>query len=263
MLWISIKPLLQFKFDYILYIIGILSFIVGIFLSSKPVFVHPMKRIKIRGDDEHDCIIHFAFYIGYFCISLPFFNPFYTLASESYQNNKNAYPNQGLFDLFGLGRIYFFVFSCLIFLYFNLIIYQGLRVILGGILRKINKRKSLRPIYCEKCKKELKLIKSAVDFLNEKEITAMRIKSIYFEAWYCQSCCRKIERHSIHLRAYVSLSDEFKFCQDCKEATMTKTSRIIKEATTTTAGKILIIYTCNCCYKKEEELLFIDDSGAP
>ncbi|MDB9458776.1 hypothetical protein PN473_10230 [Dolichospermum circinale CS-545/17] len=238
--WISIKPLLQLKFDYILYILGILSFVVGILLSSRPVFIPPTKGIQIKGNDEHDGIIHFAFHIGSFCISLPFFNLLYTLASESYPNN---YPN---FDIF--------IILCFIFLCFIQIIYQGLI----GILRKINKRKSLRPIYCDKCKKELKLIKSVVDFLNEKQITAMGIKSIYFEAWYCQSCCTKIDRNSIHLRGYVSLSDRFKTCSHCGGLTMTVTSsKIIRKATTEEKGEKLVVYTCNYCSQQENKVEII------
>ena len=247
--WISIKPLLQLKFDYILYILGILSFVVGIFLSSRPVFIPPIKRIQIRGNDEHDCIIHFAFHIGSFCISLPFFNFFYTLASESAPSDPNNY--------------WHFVKLIIIFsgfLYFIQTIYERLI----GILEKINKRKSLRPIYCEKCKKELKLIKSVVDFLNEKQITAMRIKSIYFEAWYCQSCCTKIDCNSMHLRAYTSLSDQFKTCSHCGGLTMTVTSIIIiKEATTKEKGERLVVYTCNYCSQQENkvEIIPIDTSG--
>ena len=262
--WISIKPLLQLKFDYILYILGILSFIAGILLSSRPVFIPPTKGIQIKGNDEHDGIIHFAFYIGSFCISLPFFNFLYTLASESYTNN---YPNFGMITRFfdfsfsiSFGDFLCFSFLCFSFLCFIQIIYQGLI----GILEKINKRKSLRPIYCEKCKKELKLIKSAVDFLNEKEITAMRIKSIYFEAWYCQSCCTKIDRNSIHLRGYVSLSDIFKTCSHCGGLTMTVTSsEIIRKATTENEGQRLVVYTCRHCshQDKKVEINPIDTEG--
>ena len=246
----------------ILYILGILSFVVGIFLSSRPVFVHPMKSVRIKGYDDHDIIVHFASFIGFFCIILPFMPNILKLLYNSLYGWLDSHTF--------LGYIYFLCYfiggiCIVIFVIFVILcILKTFFLKLIGILLKTNSRKSLRPIYCEKCKQELSQINSLFDLLNEKEIIARRIKSIYFEAWYCQSCCRKIERHSIHLRAYVSLSDEFKFCQDCNEVTMTKTSRIIKEATTKTGGKILIIYTCKCCYKKEEEIFttpIIDDSA--
>ncbi|MEH2326086.1 MAG: hypothetical protein V7K32_21525 [Nostoc sp.] len=226
---IVIQPILQFKSEYVFYILGILSLIVGIFFSSKPVFVPPMESLRIKGSDAHDVAVHLAFFIGFFCISLAV-----TLK---------------IFNI--LGDRSLFIWLCIGVFFISLIILFVFIVILSII----NQRNSLRPIYCERCQQKLRLINnSLIDFLDEKEIIAMRIKSICFEAWYCQSCSSKIERNSIHLRAYVSLSDNFKLCQDCNELTMTKTSKIVRKATTKEEGIKSIVYTCNCCHKKEEKI---------
>ena len=224
---IFIQPRLELKFEYVFYILGIMIYILGIFLSSRPVFINPTSIKRIKGDDGHDDIVYLTFFLGNFCISIP-----------------------SLLNIFNNSLLFISMFWGLFIINFLLI--ERLKV--------MKKQRFLRPIHCKNCRQKLRLLDNSLidDFLNRKEIIARRIKSIYFEVWHCQKCYPTIERNSTHLRLYISLSDKFKCCQHCNELTMTKTyTKVLHEATTTEEGRMLFVYTCDFCDRQEQEIRII------
>ena len=220
------------------------NFVVGIVLSFRPIFVHPVGKLRI-GDGQYD-VFTIPFTISTFCVVIYLW----------------SYPSIQYISLIGLNGAIFL----LLYMFSSGLIY-GLEIEILRFLKYVSKQEFPRQLYCNVCNQKLKRLSSLNDVLNEKERIAVRIKSIRFEAWHCEKCYQETNRESTHLRSYVSLSDYFRFCEDCREFTMTKTSsKIIREATTEKIGKKLSVYTCHCCSKSVEKIELIpkvkvNDSG--
>lgn len=220
--------------------LSIVNFVVGIVLSFRPIFVHPVGKLRITSIDDKNNVFNIPFGISALCVGI-----------YLYPNIQDFSPDKHIFII--------------LLLVFCILLIFGLLITILKFLKYVNKQEFPRQLYCNICKHKLKKLNSLNDILNEKERIAVRIKSINFEAWHCENCYQETNRKSIHLRGYMSSSDNFKFCEDCREVTMTKTSsKIIREATTEKIGEKLVVYTCHCCsksVKKIELIPKVEDHG--
>ncbi|MBD1917969.1 MULTISPECIES: hypothetical protein [Cyanophyceae] len=194
----------------------------------KPVFVDPKSNVRIKGIDEHDKSIYIAFAIS-LLILIPILSP---------------------------------SFSFLIpLIFFGSTLFQPVRELTRPLLKGfaiVLKRHSIRPFHCIACKKPLAKSSAPVNSLTDKEQLASEIGSIDFEVWYCTICCSEPIQNSMHLRAYIDSSNDFRLCSSCDEVTMVKTSsRVLEKATAETEGQELFTYACQYCQAEKTEIKII------
>jgi hypothetical protein len=227
------------------YLAAILSLAIGLFHTLRPVFVPLATYLRIERNDAHDKKIRTAISLAaLFAIS-----PYVDIFSSTSLMDIRIHSDISFDDFFN--TILSAIFA--LFLY-GFIFWLTSEFLLSWINQKIKKRTTIRPLCCQDCRKPLKKINSSI-FLSEIEKVAERAKNITFEAYNCKQCCTIISRNNIHLRAYISSSDQFRFCENCREFTMTETARKeIKRATSTTEGKCLVIYTCQHCNMEKEKI---------
>jgi hypothetical protein len=206
------------------------SFLVGILLSFKPIFINPSGVIQ---DPNHNSDVFSALLLSSISASI-----LITLYAAEKLN---------LFNALGV-----FVSIVWFILFFVTTLVESL--LLSFFKSVPAKSRSWHPLHCEKCRQELNKLDASV-FLTETENVADKISSVHWETWHCRNCHPEINRDSILLYRYVTKSERFKQCQNCGEITMTKTSsKILEKATTASEGRKLVVYTCQCCTLKEENM---------
>ena len=224
---------------------------VGICLAFKPVWVHPVQRLRIKGIDDHDLIVYFAFLL---CGLLTLLSTIFLVNPKPFDLSEITDPMDFLGALLS-ATISIVVFVAVFVGVLVFFLVTLVRLVKKIILFEFRRKNSIRSFYCYRCMKRLKRIRLSDDFLTETERVAWRLKSIFFESWYCSRCFPIINYGSIHLRAYINESKKFCICSECDEITMIKTSsRIIKRSTTKEEGKRLVIYTCQYCGEEEEKI---------
>ncbi len=130
-----------------------------------------------------------------------------------------------------------------------------------------------RPNYhCQTCEQAMALLDSNLLYwqLNKAQKLSQELKLAEFEAWECNSCekesLNKNDNNlglSFNLRRYLSKKNISQFfCEVCDEYTLTKTDRVIREATTRSTGEREISYHCGCCqysHVEYETIAQLDD----
>lgn len=83
--------------------------------------------------------------------------------------------------------------------------------------------------------------------LTKAEKVAQKAGSVRYEGW-------QIENQPPHIRAYILNNTDFTECPHCQELTVTRTTKILKNATYDSRGSKLITHECLCCdYRTEQK----------
>lgn len=213
-------------FSVISITLGLISFVTGLILSRKPIFVSPIEKLRIKGVDNHDKSIHFAFIAFSLLVTLPIWLSF----------------SEWALALFPWNLLLYFLLHILV-----------IKLVKQSVSKEFENRRSIRSPHCQNCRKQLKNVTRASNLLTEKEQVASRIGSLTFEVWYCQQCSTEASRDFVHLRAYEN-GGKFLYCQDCNEITMTRTFlKVITPATDNYNGERFVVYTCQHCNRVEEK----------
>ncbi len=115
-----------------------------------------------------------------------------------------------------------------------------------------------RIFLCADCHQKMEKVDNTkvLSTLSKSETVARKLGSLRFEGWRCPNCSQGLTDadEKFHLVAYVSSSSRFRQCPTCDELTVTRTKKILKQATEYSGGKRLIIDECHCCdYRQEKE----------
>ncbi|MEQ9356323.1 TPM domain-containing protein [Coleofasciculus chthonoplastes] len=107
--------------------------------------------------------------------------------------------------------------------------------------------------HCADCNYPMQLIGTddLPSHLTRPQKVAQTIGSIQLKGWKCPNCL------GVHIRTYVVISSKFYKCHHCQELTVIRTKNTVKQATTNSTGKYLIISDCQCCdyhYEKAETI---------
>ncbi|MEQ9670256.1 hypothetical protein [Coleofasciculus sp. G2-EDA-02] len=82
--------------------------------------------------------------------------------------------------------------------------------------------------------------------LTRPQKVAQKLGSIQLNGWQCPNC------PGIHISICAVTSGKFYECPRCKELTVTRTKKTVKQATKNSTGERLVIDDCQCCsYQKQ------------
>ena len=122
--------------------------------------------------------------------------------------------------------------------------------------RSIRKRQTL---LCCQCEQPMERVDSSTvrSQLSHVERVTWMIRSSLYEGWHCSTCHPANTGLDLHLFSCAVKPSRFEHCEDCDALTVTRSTKTLEFATTTSTGKREISTHCASCEKETSEIKVI------